>query len=239
MGWRLLRLITPMISSFEQLHAAFESFRSDKRWLFRGHAHTDWQLLPKAGRKPYRTVDDQVVFHSWRRQAVAYVTARPQDDWEWLAVAQHHGLATRLLDWSSNPLVASYFAVREALPGDAIVYAAKFKSAVPPERKGSPKEFGELAVFRTHRIAERITNQGGVFTIHPDPTSPIGPDSTGVLGLEAISIAEAFRPKLRAQLCYYGFNDATLFPGLDGVSSHINWTIESQEYWKYPAPTML
>ncbi|WP_455154037.1 FRG domain-containing protein [Cupriavidus campinensis] len=228
-----------MISSFEQLHATFESFRADKRWLFRGHAHLDWTLTPKAGRDPYRKIDDQVVFHSWRRQAVAYVTARPQNDWEWLAVAQHHGLATRLLDWSSNPLVASYFAVREALPGDAVVYAAKFKSAVPPEEKGSPKEFRELAVFRTHRIADRITNQGGMFTIHPDPTSPIRSDSTGVLGLEVIRIAEAFRPKLRAQLSYYGFNDATLFPGLDGVSSHINWTIESQEYWKYPVPSML
>jgi len=226
-----------MITTFEQLHAAFETFRSDKRWLFRGHAHTDWKLLPKVGREPYRAIDDQVVFHSWRRQAVAYVSSRPQDDWEWLAVAQHHGLATRLLDWSSNPLVASYFAVRENLPGDAVVYASKFKSAVPSENKGTPKEFRELAVFRTHRVAERITNQGGVFTIHPDPTVPIQKESSGVLGLEAIRIAEAFRPKLRAQLSYYGFNDATLFPGLDGVSSHINWTIESQEYWKYPPPT--
>lgn len=227
------------ISTFEQLHAAFESFRADKRWLFRGHAHLDWTLIPKAGRDPYRSIDDQVVFHSWRRQAVAYVSVRPQNDWEWLAVAQHHGLATRLLDWSSNPLVASFFAVREALPGDAVVYAAKFKFMVPPETKGSPREFRDLAVFRTHRIADRITSQGGMFTIHPDPTSPIRADSVDVLGLETIRIAEAFRPKLRAQLSYYGINDATLFPGLDGVSSHINWTIESQEYWRYPPQSTL
>ncbi|WP_175759952.1 FRG domain-containing protein [Burkholderia ambifaria] len=228
-----------MISTFEQLHAAFDAYRSDKRWIFRGHAKADWPLIPKAGREPYQQIDDKVVFQSWRRQAVAYITSRPQDDWEWLAVGQHHGLATRLLDWSLNPLVACYFAVREQQPGDAIVYAAKFQWTVPPETESSPHKFSDLAVFRTHRIAERITSQSGAFTIHPDPKLPIRVDSKGVLGLDEIRISEGFRNTLRSQLSYYGFNDATLFPGLDGVSSHINWTIEAKEYWKQLSPSVI
>ena len=151
----------PTVTTFEELHCAVDRYRSDKRWLFRGHASCDWKLLPKAGRTPYHGMDDRTVFQAWKRQAIAYLPNRPQDEWEWLAVAQHHGLATRLLDWSSNPLVACFFAVREPLPGDAVVYAAKYKWSVPPERKRDPMDFPDLAVFRANRIANRITSQGG------------------------------------------------------------------------------
>ena len=45
------------------------------------------------------------------------------NDWDMLTIAQYHGLAARLLDWSFNPLVAAYFAVKDFEDCDAVIYA--------------------------------------------------------------------------------------------------------------------
>jgi hypothetical protein len=90
-------------SSFAKLHESLSKLRDG--WIFRGHADATWKLVPKAGRAPYWSGEpkrDAHLFDKWKRQAVGYLSSRLPTDWDWLAVAQHHGLATRLLDWSTN-----------------------------------------------------------------------------------------------------------------------------------------
>lgn len=223
-----------IIDSFQALHETLSRFREDKRWLFRGHSNPNWELAPKAGRAPFSNVDDSVVFDAWKRQAVEYVQTRPQSDWEWLAIAQHHGLATRLLDWTLNPLNAAFFATREEYQGNAVIYAAKFKLVVPANAV-KPTQFRDLAIFRPHRVVPRITRQGGLFTIHPSPTEAITPNTKDVVELHKIEVDASYRNTLLSELSYYGINSASLFPDLDGLSQFLNWTIHSKEYWNFQA----
>lgn len=60
-------------------------------------------------------MDEREALQRFKAAARPYLTAVPDSEWDWLALAQHNGLPTRLLDWTTNPLVALYFAVGEMI----------------------------------------------------------------------------------------------------------------------------
>lgn len=63
------------------------------------------------GPSPERMLDD------FKRRALPFLNLVPRNDFEWLFLMQHHGVPTRLLDWTTNALVALYFAVDGVKPG--------------------------------------------------------------------------------------------------------------------------
>ena len=87
---------------------------------------------------------------------------RPQNEWEWLAIARHHGLPTRLLDWTRNPLVAAYFAVEKQHDGDSVVYAYHNERMIETDRYPDPFDRKKVGKFVPTHVTRRITAQVGV-----------------------------------------------------------------------------
>jgi len=54
---------------------------------------------------------EQSLLRRFKEGARPYLSIAPKDDIEWLILARHHGLPTRVMDWSKNPLVALHFAI--------------------------------------------------------------------------------------------------------------------------------
>ena len=231
------------------LHAFFQKYRGQKTgyWLFRGHADKSWEMIPKAGRPEFGLIssddipEDIYRFDMWRRQAVAYVDQLPSDNFECLAIAQHHGFATRLLDWTENPLVAVFFACCEEWDKDGCVYCSTPGTFVPFVQdvvrlanldvlkvKYSDilcvKETGTVYVSRA--ISQRILNQRGAFTVHNPPTEPIERNEENQLA--RLVIPWGMKWDILRHLNDYGINRATLFPDMDGLSEYANFLIKDR-----------
>ena len=103
-----------------------------KGWAFRGEVSALWPLLTSLGRKVLTYCPDRALWplresralRIFRRKAHNYLqdSSALDDDLRTLALMQHHGGPTRLLDFTKSPHVAAFFAL-ESASGDAAVYA--------------------------------------------------------------------------------------------------------------------
>lgn len=221
---------SPKIRSFANLHECLTPYFG-KSIIFRGVTDSEkHKLVPSLGRLRKFTTSAQVlkeeraILSLFKRQSRPYAEFVPTNDWEWLALAQHHGLPTRLLDWTRNPLVAAYFAVEQPHDGDSAIYLFESKTFIDITKYPNPFTREKVGKFIPAHITTRITAQVGLFTCHPNPTEE-WVDS----GIDKFIIDADARRMIKRNLYTYGVHRASLFPGLDGLAQHIKW-LRSKEY---------
>lgn len=77
---------------------------------FRGCTDRDYSLIPSIGRSRFTVSHEQPLLNAFKQNAIQFLDHRPVSDWEWIFLARHHALPTRLLDWTESPLIGLYFA---------------------------------------------------------------------------------------------------------------------------------
>ena len=227
---------TKTIGTLESLIEELLCLRKQGFWSFRGQRNHEWDLglhdMPD---------DDKlaVCLKQFKKRCMEF--PRPdyvddKKDWRWLFYAQHHRLKTRLLDWTTNPLVALYFAVENIMShGDdesdfGAVWALKVRSIdfLTPSHSGKPSTVHRWIMINPPPVTERIVRQSGKFSFHP-------PEDDKPLNLEARRYDEEKLVKIivkkddenpskniRNQLGIMNVHHAALFPDPDGVAKFVN-----------------
>lgn len=219
----------------------------DGNFIFRGVVDKAHGLVPKVGRdinpnNPGRKigrVKERDIFEKFKRMAIPYQDRKPENSLEWMVLAQHHSLPTRLLDWTSNPLVGLFFAVREIYDQihyssdwkllkretiDGALYVLKKPMPAPYDYWIDPFSIDNVSLVDPPHFAQRVVRQSGLLTLHPEPEVPWVPLDGDLLKL---IIPSAKKLSMKIQLDSLGVNEATLMAGLDAIGQYLFWRVKN------------
>jgi hypothetical protein len=236
-------------------------FKKNEEIFFRGHTKNTHTLLPGIFRGLHDGISEKEL---WNNESDMFYEFRARakevhngnlSDWDILFYMQHHGVRTRLLDWTESLGVAIYFALlnfdktkctptvwimnpyklNEHYTSYRDMYAPENLDFIEKRESFSYAKFllyekpsdviwwkQPISIYPVRRV-ERLTNQGGYFTIHGTDVRPINeivPTTKKIwkkieLPLAAVESAQLFLENA-------GINHYTLFPDLDGLSNYLN-----------------
>jgi FRG domain len=259
------------VSSWKKLRDVLEEL-ANAGWAFRGQANTNWPLESSLTRHLRNFVDipadwlarERKILKTFKRKAHLLLsrTPEPRETLEWLALMQHHGAPTRLLDFTWSPYVAAFFALERATD-DAAIWAISSGRAMPnfrgshiskilnqlleldnpeaitrkrpskfdkPTGHGSPsrrKHIPPVMIGEPVLMNERMTSQAGTFVI---PTKRLGKPIESLVPASSILkvrlATAALRKETMDRLYNMNINNATLFPGIDGLARSLAFELE-------------
>lgn len=214
--------------------------------LYRGQRDSSWHLTPSLFRTTSEFDDHQIdlaTFEVFEQASVneffhrsgPYNLRPSRNAILDLAIAQHYGVPTQLLDWTADPFVALMFALANPKgPEDAAVFAISPSMSYTADFTKAEIKFPirvqhDLISFRPPHLDQRVAAQKSVFTLSKcsDPSEMFIPlDKRDVTmefnpRLSKIVIPARMKIGLFIELQGTGVNKSALFPGLDGVGGYI------------------
>jgi hypothetical protein len=152
---------TSTVNSWRELDDAIASptighheHRVHSTLVFRGLARSSYLNVSSLARLSGEY--DKLERHLIRNfRKYAHRAAPGPTTWDWLSLAQHHGLPTRLLDWTFSPFVAPHFATASWAEEEAVLLAVDAEGAhsMLPDSLRTTLDREDALVFTTDMLA--------------------------------------------------------------------------------------
>lgn len=233
-------------------------------WAFRGERDERIPLYSSLSRYFQNfTIDpaawaeqEERIIRIFKRKAHQFLNQPPDvdDDFEWLALMQHHGAPTRLIDFTWSPYVAAFFALERTV-GDGVVWAMNpvrtESSRAPTPTRMDPRVGANFRRYylkgkhrfiwlgEPHTMNRRLIAQSGTFAVPGVldlPIERILSDADQENILAKIVLTSAIRERGMHELYRMNITYATLFPDLEGLAKSLGYELEF--HWAYNPRTL-
>lgn len=248
-----------MIASFRitKLHELLEHIEKSleasagTRW-FRGSSSFErHSLMPSLMRHPDIVAGqaDPLVMEErlstrLKQTSPPFLLHKPDSAYDWLFLAQHFGVPTRLLDWTENPFIALYFALSSNSTDTPVVWAfdpllwdkkslnSPNLPRIPDPADTTAKNFldnlKDPLAPRVHSIAihsmhtnPRVVAQRGTFTVFGLDQTPMEKMAFAKDCLTSFLIEPSVKQELHQKLLSVGYTHSVVYPDLSGLGIEI------------------